>query len=497
MNRVLTFSHITKTYPGVVALKDVSASFEEGKVHALLGENGAGKSTLIKVLSGAANPDSGEVHIFGKAYQRLTPKLSQSLGIGVIYQEFNLVPQLSVAENIFLGHEHRNGLFVDKKRMIAVAEKLLSELGVKLDPAAEVRSLSVAYMQIVEIAKAMSRNARILVLDEPTAPLTGNEVDALFSLIRALRQRGVTMLYISHRMEELFEICDTVTVLRDGEIVDALPMEGADRQKLIDLMVGRQLLEEFPQKNYAVCDTVLAVDKLCSARVRDVSFSLCRGEILGIAGLVGAGRTELARLLFGADPIRSGTILLDGEPLAPRSPADAIRRGLALVPEDRKRHGLLLELSVRHNISLPILRALARFLLVDRNGERAQVLDFIENLRIKTPGDGVRIKNLSGGNQQKAVIAKWLATRSKVLIFDEPTRGIDVGAKQEIYRLMHRLAADGLGIIMISSEMPELLGMADRILVMRDGALVGQMDKSEATQQGILELAAGYHMEAV
>jgi ribose transport system ATP-binding protein len=497
MNRVLTFSHITKTYPGVTALKDVSLSFEEGKVHALLGENGAGKSTLIKVLSGAITPDSGEVGIFGEIYSRLNPKLSQSLGIGVIYQEFNLVPQLSVAENIFLGHEFHNGFFVDKKKMVAAATRLLVELGVDLDPLAQVRSLSVAYMQIVEIAKAMSRDARILVLDEPTAPLTGNEVDALFSLIRSLRRRGVTMVYISHRMEELFEICDTVTVLRDGMLIDTLPMDGVDRKTLIDLMVGRRLLEEFPPKDYAVCEEVLAVEKLCSPRVRDISFTLCRGEILGIAGLVGAGRTELARLLFGADPISSGTIMLDGAVLVPRCPAHVIRQGIALVPEDRKRHGLLLELSVRHNISLPILHMLSRFLLIDQVVERKRVLEFIENLRIKTPGDGVRIKNLSGGNQQKAVIAKWLASRSKVLIFDEPTRGIDVGAKQEIYRLMHRLAAEGLGIIMISSEMPELLGMADHILVMRDGALAGQMDKEEATQEAILELAAGYHKEAI
>lgn len=497
MSKVLSFSHITKSYPGVVALKDVSVDFEEAKVHALLGENGAGKSTLIKVLSGAIVPDSGQLFLYGTPYPYVNPRQSQDLGIGVIYQEFNLVPQLTVAENIFLGHEFKRGLYVNKKAMNSATRELLSELGVEVNPETEVRSLPVAYMQMVEIAKAMSRKAKILVLDEPTAPLSNTEVEALFSLIKSLREKGVTMLYISHRMEEIFEICNTVTVLRDGVLIGKQNIEETNRASLIDMMVGRSLTEEYPPKAYPVCDEVLSVRNLSSPKVKDVSFRLCRGEILGLAGLVGAGRTELARLIFGADPIKDGAVELEGETLRIRSPADAISHGIVLIPEDRKRHGLFLELSLRYNISIAVLRILSRFLLVNRSGERQKVEDYIRTLRIKTPGTETKVKNLSGGNQQKAVIAKWLVGTSKVLIFDEPTRGIDVGAKQEIYKLMHQLAERGMGIIMISSEMPELLGMADRILVMREGRVMGELQKKEATQNKILELAAGYQKEAV
>jgi ribose transport system ATP-binding protein len=377
------------------------------------------------------------------------------------------------------------------------AEGLLADLGIEMDPSTAVRDLSVAYMQLVEIAKAVSTNVRILVFDEPTAPLTSNEVDALFLLINKLRKKGVTMLYISHRMEEIFEISDTVTVLRDGTLIKKMQTREADRSALIDLMVGRQLIEKYPEKDYSVCDEVLSLSGLSSDKVHDISFSVCRGEILGIAGLVGAGRTELARLIFGADPKRSGTVRVDGVTVDISSPKDAIRCGIALVPEDRKQQGLFLELAVRYNMSLPIIKALAAFLLINRFAEKTKVAEYIKNLQIRTPSDTVQIKNLSGGNQQKAVIAKWLATDSKVLIFDEPTRGIDVGAKQEIYRLMHELASKGLGIIMISSEMPELIGLADRLLVMRNGTIAGELSREETTQNAILQLAAGYTKETV
>jgi ribose transport system ATP-binding protein len=496
MEPVLAFSHVTKRYPGVVALNDITTSFEPGLVHAFLGENGAGKSTLIKVLSGAIAPESGTIRVFGREYRQLDPRLSQSLGIEVIYQEFNLVPQLSIAENIFLGHESRRGIFLKRDYMNREAARVLASLGIDIDPGILVSDLSVAYMQLVEIAKAASREARILVMDEPTAPLTAKEVSTLFSLIRSLRESGVTILYISHRMEELFELSDTVTVLRDGEFIAKLPTKDASRASLIDMMVGRSLTEEFPRKLYPVCEEVLEVRGLRSRKIHDVSFHLCKGEILGIAGLVGAGRTELARLVFGADSHDAGDILVDGRAVSISSPEDGIRNGIALVPEDRKNQGLLLELAVRHNISLPSIKALSSLSFIDARRERAASGEFIKSLRIKTPGDEAITKNLSGGNQQKIVIAKWLGTRSKVLIFDEPTRGIDVGAKLEIYRLMHELASRGLGIIMISAEMPELLGMADRILVMRNGAIAGELDKGGATQSAILELAMGYVKES-
>jgi len=495
MEPILGFEHVTKRYPGVLALDDISTSFEPGQVHAFLGENGAGKSTLIKVLSGAIAPDSGIIRIFGKEYAQLTPHLSQSLGIEVIYQELNLVPQLTIAENIFLGHESRNGPFLKRAQMNSEATGILSRLGIEIDPTLPVGSLSIAYMQLVEIAKAVSRDARILVMDEPTAPLTAKEVGTLFELIKSLRARGVTILYISHRMEELFELSDTVTVLRDGQCIAKIPTRDAERSNLIDLMVGRSLQEEFPRKMYPVCEEVLEVSGLTSRKVSNISFNLCKGEILGIAGLVGAGRTELARLLFGADPHESGIIMVEGKEISINTPMDGIRNGIALIPEDRKNQGLLLELMIRHNISLPSIRAFSSGLFIDTQKEKDASAAFINSLRIKTPGDSTITKNLSGGNQQKIVIAKWLGTKSKVLIFDEPTRGIDVGAKQEIYHLMHDLASQGIGIIMISAEMPELLGMSDRILVMRNGAIAGQLMKEEATQNAILELAMGYVKE--
>ncbi|OQY34498.1 MAG: D-xylose ABC transporter ATP-binding protein [Spirochaetaceae bacterium 4572_59] len=489
---ILKVENIVKHYPGVLALNNVSCSFYEGEIHALLGENGAGKSTLIKILSGAIQADSGSISIGDEVFHSLSPDRAQGLGVGVIYQEFNLVPQLTVYENIFLGHEYKNGLFVNKKKMKEAADKILKSLRMDLDSSILVKDLSIAYQQIVEIAKAVSRDVRVLIMDEPTAPLTQNEVDALFDLVKHLRSKGVTIIYISHRIEELFEISDRVSVFRDGTYIDTVITKDSQRSQLIDMMVGRKLIEEFPEKKYAICDEILEVHNLNQgSRLKDINFSLCRGEILGFAGLVGAGRTELARVIFGADQYDNGELIIDNKSVEIKKTSDAIAKGVVLIPEDRKLQGLLLELSVKHNISIPNLKNISKTIFIDKKRDSQIADEYISALRIKTPNKDQIVKNLSGGNQQKVVIAKWMATNSKIMIFDEPTRGIDVGAKQEIYMLMHKLAEEGMGIIMISSEMPELLGMSDRILVMREGRIVKEFTKEEATQNKILEAAAG------
>ena len=457
---LLSVHHITKSYPGVLALDDVSFDVRRGEVHALLGENGAGKSTLIKVLAGAIQPDSGRVEFEGIGYDFLEPRQAKDLGIGIIYQEFNLVPSLTVAENIFLGREMRRGWVVRKREQNARARELLDMLRVPIDPAAPVRELSVAYRQIVEIAKAVSKNVKLLILDEPSAPLTTQEVDALFDLVRRLKADGVTSIYISHRLEELFEISDRVTVMRDGRYIATLDTRSTTRGELIALEVGRELSDAFPKRGGGrdAGKVVLDVSNLsCGDKLRGVSFSLHRGEILGISGLVGAGRTELARTIFGADPATSGEIRVDGRQAMIGNPSEAIAHGIGLIPEDRKGQGLLLEMAVGENISFATIRKLSRASVIRRKLEGVTVKSFIDSLRIKTPSSRQRTANLSGGNQQKVVLAKWLAMASRVLIFDEPTRGIDVGAKQEIHRLITDLADAGASILLISSEMPELL----------------------------------------
>ncbi len=488
---LLSLRNITKKYPGVIALNQVSIDFEPGEVHALIGENGAGKSTLIKIISGAIEPNEGTVHFQGKTYSKMDPLQSTKLGIEVVYQEFNLAQSISVAENIFMGSpKMKNGL-VDKKATEAAACEILAGLGVEIDPAKKVRDLTVAYMQIVEIAKAVSHKAKVYILDEPTAALTEKEVDILFNLIQRLKDEGALVIYVSHRMEEIFTICDRVTVFRDGEKIATLNVKDATRPQLIGLMVGRELKETYPPRQIELGDVVLKVDRLCGNGVRDISFCVRKGEILGFAGLIGSGRTETAELIFGACKKESGSVSVNGTECAIRSPRDAIRYGIGLIPEDRKQKGVVLTKPIDWNITLTVLHKISSFQILNSAAEKAVSEKFSKSLTIKTPSIKQKVNLLSGGNQQKTVLAKWLATDSKVLIFDEPTRGIDVGAKQEIYRLMNDLISDGIAIIMISSEMEELLGMADRLVVFSEGQITGELDKNEFTQQRVLELASG------
>jgi ribose transport system ATP-binding protein len=480
---ILSVRNLTKTYPGVTALDDVSIDFRRGEVHALVGENGAGKSTFIKVLTGAIQANSGEIELEGVIHSGFTPHEALfELGMAAIYQEFNLVPDLTVAENVFFGKEITRGPFINMKKMSSETEKIVNRLGMKINPRTLVKHLTVAYQQIVEIAKAVSRNVKILIMDEPSAPLTTNEVEHMFELVRALKKQGVTVIYISHRLVEAFKLSDRITVLRDGKYIRTMDTGQTNRQELISLMVGRDLGEAYPEKKYDSKEVILEVRNLCTASIlKNISFELHRGEILGFGGLVGAGRTELARALFGADPIDSEEIFLEGRKVHIRNTSHA----------DRKRHGILSEMTVKENISFSAYRNINTFGFIRRREEERISNDFKNKLSIRTPDLTRKVKNLSGGNQQKVVLSKWLATQCKILIFDEPTRGIDVGAKQEIYELIKDLAEEGKGIVFISSELPELLGMCDRIFVMREGEITGSFKKGEATQDKILDLASG------
>jgi ribose transport system ATP-binding protein len=492
-NVVLSLRDIVKQYPGVLALDKVSLDFVEGEVHALLGENGAGKSTLIKVIAGAIEPDAGVIHIAGQDYAKMTPHLARGLGVEVIYQEFNLVPSMSVAENIFLGDKTGRGLLVDTKVMVNRAKEVFTQFNIEIDPNALVRDLPSAQQQIVEIAKAVSKNVRLLIMDEPTAPLTVSEVESMFEIVRRLKQNGVTIIYISHRLEEIFRIADKVSVLRDGRYIATRRTQETNRKELISLMVGRELKENYPARQHTPREVALDVRSLCGNGDVDISFSLHKGEILGFSGLVGAGRTELARVIFGAEPAESGEIFLEGKLVRIKSPQDAINLGIGLIPEDRKNQGVFLDMDIKWNISFSKVRRLSRHTVVDQRQETAVAEKYRDLLNIKTPSLGQKVKNLSGGNQQKVVLAKSLAAESKVLIFDEPTRGIDVGAKQEIYNLMRELANDGIAIIMISSDMEELLGMSDRIIVLSEGRVAGEVAREQFSQDLILDLASGKH----
>ncbi|MDE2125740.1 MAG: sugar ABC transporter ATP-binding protein [Armatimonadetes bacterium] len=485
---------ITKQYPGVLALDNVSLTVMPGEVHALLGENGAGKSTLVKILAGAVRANAGEILLNGAHVSADTPQKAMELGIAIIYQEFNLVPYLSAGENIFLGQEPRSRIpgFVDYARLYGESQRILDSLGVKLSARTPVNRLSVAQQQMVEIAKATSRKSRIIVMDEPSATLTQHELEALFTLVRQLRASAVSVIYISHRLEEVFEVCDRATVMRDGKVIDTRPVNELSRDEIIRLMVGRELKEAIPKKAAVPGEAALEVRGLNRKGIlHNVSLSVRKGEILGMAGLVGAGRTETARALFGADPIDSGEIRIDGKPVVIRSPRDAIRFGIGLVTEDRKEQGLVLPMAVRENTTLANLQSLCWMGFVKRPQERAVAEEYRASLDIRTPSIEQTVRNLSGGNQQKVVLAKWLFTGSRVLIFDEPTRGIDVGAKSEIYKLMNQLAAQGCAIIMISSELPEVLGMSDRILVMHEGSVAGELSRDQATQEAVMHLATG------
>jgi len=485
---------ISKRYPGVVALDNVSFEVLPGEVHALCGENGAGKSTLMKILAGAVARDTGDIRLNGEPLSLHTPQDAMGRGINIIYQEFNLVPHLSAAENIYLGREPAAAVpgFINFKKLYGDAQTVMDSLGVPVDVRTEVSRLSVAQQQMVEIAKATSRNSVIIAMDEPSATLTDHELQNLFTLIRKLKTQGVGIIYISHRMEEIFDICDRVTVMRDGQYVATKRIEDTSRDEVIKMMVGRELKESIPKRPAPLGEPLLEVRGLTRRGVfEDITFTVRRGEVVGLGGLVGAGRTEVARAIFGADAIDAGEIRFNGKPVHPRSPREAIGLGIGLVPEDRKSLGLILNMVVRENTTLANLDLLTMLGFVNQKKEREVAEKYTKDLRVRTPSIEQEVRNLSGGNQQKVVLAKWLFTDSQLLIFDEPTRGIDVGSKVEIYELMNELAAQGKGILMITSELPELLGMSDRVLVMHEGRLAGELPRAEATQEKVMHLATG------
>ncbi len=493
MQTILSVRDIVKRYPGVVALDHVSLDFYAGEIHAICGENGAGKSTFIKVITGAIRADEGTIEIDGVPRKGYVPHEAMfKFGISAIYQEFNLVPHLSIAENIFLGNEPAANGFIDFRAMNRQASQLLASLGIDMNPRATVKSLTVAFQQIVEIAKAVSHNTKILIMDEPSAPLTTNEIEKMFAMVRNLKQRGVSVIYISHRLAEIFELSDRVSVFRDGRHISTMDTASTDKNELISLMVGRELSGTYPARAETGGEILLEVAGLSTpGLLQNISFTLRAGEILGFGGLVGAGRTELARAVFGADPISQGHLRVHGTEVRINHPNSAVRLKIGLIPEDRKQHGIIAELSVMENIVYSSFAKVSTVGLITKRLARACAEHYRALLRIVTPSLDKKVKELSGGNQQKVVLARWLATNCDVLIFDEPTRGIDVGAKQEIYGLIADLASQGKGIIFISSEMPELLGMSDRIIVMYEGRITGELSKAEATQNSVLRLASG------
>jgi len=495
VNALLNLTDITKSFAGVQALKGVSFELLPGEVHALVGENGAGKSTLIKVITGAHRPDSGELAISGQSIDHNNPTLAKSLGVAVIYQQPALFPDLTVAENIALRLETGSSWrIIQWRTRQRRAQQLLDRVGAAISPSAFVRDLTMPQQQLVEIASALGSDAKILILDEPTASLSDREVENLFRVIRELKSQNVGMIYISHRLEELPQIADRVTVLRDGSFVATKPMAEVDRGEMIRLMVGRSLDAVFPKIEVAPGEVVLEAKGLCcrASGVKNVSLQVRAGEILGMAGLVGAGRTELARILFGLTPADTGQILLRGEPVTIKSAQNAVDLGIAYVPEDRRRHGVILDMPIASNITLAMLDQLTSLGMIRSKEEKRIARSFVDLLAVKTPSITTPAGNLSGGNQQKVAVARWLATGPSVIILDEPTQGVDVGAKSEIHRLMGELAKKGLAIIMISSELPEILGMSDRIAVMHGGEIVGELSRQEATQEKILELALGH-----
>jgi ribose transport system ATP-binding protein len=483
---------ICKRFPGVQALQEATLEVMPGEVHVLLGENGAGKSTLMKILCGQHPSDAGDVVFGGESIRPEGPIDAGRLGLVMIHQELNLVPGLRVAENIFLGHEPATGGLIRGEEMRRRSRELLGRLRCEVDPDTPVSKLSVAEQQLVEIARALRERARLLVMDEPTAALSDTEIDALFEVIRSLARDGVPVIYISHRLKEIFAIGDRVTVMRDGHTVGTRDVGDTDAAELIRLMVGRTVDEQIPKREVPIGEVVLEVDELALPdSVDPVSLSLRSGEILGVAGLMGSGRTELARAIFGADPVRGGTIRLAGRELGGQGPSVSIAAGLGFLTEDRKQQGLILQRSVTENVTLTSLGDFCRLGAIDLAGERARAQRLVDTLRIRAASLDQETVNLSGGNQQKVVLARWLAARCSVLIFDEPTRGIDVGAKAEIYELIGELVEQGVAVMLISSELQELLGLADRVAVMHEGALQGILPRSEASQERIMELALG------
>lgn len=496
MENILEIKNITKEFPGVKALKGVNFNIKRGSVHALVGENGAGKSTLMKILSGVYKPTTGEILLEGKTVDFKDPKDAQKSGISIIHQEFSLIPYLNGVDNIFLGREKRkaSGL-LDKSKMLKEAKEVLKRLNADIDLSKPVANLSVANQQFIEIAKAIAIETKVLIFDEPTASLTGSEIDKLFELIETLKANGVTIIYISHHLDEILHMCDQLTCLRDGEYVDTRDVAECTKQDIVKMMVGREIVNAFPErpsKDWERDNVRLEVRKLSNNEISDIRFDLKEGEILGVAGLVGSGRTEIVRALIGADPAKEKEIYINGKKATIKNPTDALSHGICLIPESRKSQGLVLDMTIKNNISLPILKELSSKLkIIDKKRENDIVNQSIKDLLIKTPSSRQMVKNLSGGNQQKVVLAKWLNTDSNILIFDEPTRGIDIGAKEEIYKLIRQLSDEGISIIMISSELPEVLGMSDRVLVMHKGKMQTIIDGRQATQEKIMHYATG------
>jgi ribose transport system ATP-binding protein len=494
---MLEVRHVSKRFPGVHALTGVNLRLNPGEVLALIGENGAGKSTLMKILGGIEQPDSGQIVLDGRPLRIDSVRTAVRHGIALIHQELNLADNLDVAANIFLGREPRRPLgFLDRRELDRQARRVLDQIGLDVSPRTLVRSLSIGVQQMVEIAKALSVEARVLILDEPTSSLSAKETEALFRVVRSLRQRGVSMIYISHRLGEVRELADRVTVLRDGRNAGELARAEIRHDRMVQLMVGRDLSSFYARLSHPPGEPVLEVADLRTPAFpqHPLKFSLRAGEIVGIAGLVGAGRTELLQVLFGVEPAQGGTIRLDGRPLRLRSPRDAIRAGIALVPEDRKQAGLIVDMSVRHNLTLAGLGRYQRAGGIVQGGrERQAAGELIRRLNIKTPHQTQIVRYLSGGNQQKVVLGKWLDLQPRVLLLDEPTRGIDVGAKQEIYQLMESLAAGGVAILFVSSEMEEVLGMSDRTLVMHEGRICGQLTRDQLSEEAVMQLATGGH----
>lgn len=493
MAAIIEFKNVTKAFPGVLALSDVDLNFQKGEVHAIVGENGAGKSTLIKTLSGINVPDRGQIFFEGKELKNITPKLSKEMGITVVYQELTLVKDLTIAENIFLGEFPKKGVLLNKKAMLNKAQEIMDELELKLNPRTKVSELTTGYQQMVEISRAVARDAKVLILDEPSASLSNNEVEILFRFLRKAKEKNITIVYISHRLDEIFEISDRITVLRDGKKIKTLNTSDTNRDELVSLMVGRDIGEIYPKRLKAFeKEVVLEAQHLTGNGDRDISLQLHRGEVLGLGGLVGAGRTEFAELLFGVKKIESGTLLMNGKEVRIKSPEQAMKHGIVLMPEDRKGEGIILDMTIRENMVLSVLKKISDSLVINKRKEKTLVDRYIRAMSVKTPSPEQKVKNLSGGNQQKVVLAKGMATEPGIVIIDEPTRGIDVGAKREVYDLINQMVMEGKSVIMISSDMEELLGMSDRIAVFCEGHLSGILEKKEFNAELVLKYASEY-----
>lgn len=492
-DNILEIENLTKVYPGVVALDNISLTVRRGEVLGIVGENGAGKSTLIKSITGAIAPESGVIRFEGKEYAHLTPQISSEIGIGVIYQEFNLVPALSVAENVFLGNYIGNGLTVDFKEMNERTTETMKKIGVYLPPQQLVWNLTVGHQQIVEIVRSLVKDVKLLIMDEPTAPLTTNEVEQLYKIIQSLKEQGITIVYISHRLEELFQLTDRVTVMRDGQYITTLETANTTTQELIRYMVGRELSDEYPARETPLGEEVLRVEHLSGNGVEDINFTLHKGEILGFAGLLGCGRTETMQLIYGANKKTGGKVFLNGKEVDLRSTAQALEHGIGLIPEDRKRNGAFLYMTIKWNTSISCLKKklMKHRIIVDTKKEEELAQEYVEKLKTKTPSINQIVGNLSGGNQQKVVVAKVMATDAQIMIFDEPTRGIDVGAKQEMYYLIRKMVNEGKSVILVSSEMGEVMGLSDRIVVLHEGHQMGILEREDFDQEKILTLASG------